>query len=133
MFDIGFWELLLIGVVGLLVIGPERLPEVIRTIGTWVGKIQRFVQGVRSDFQSQVETGELRKLLGDQEQQIHDLKNLVNETKREFERSASDAMHAGREQMDEARDAVESKPNHSSAPSASTTSAPTTSSDKTPS
>jgi len=87
MFDIGFWELLLIGVVGLLVVGPERLPEVARTLGRWVGQLQRMVRTVRSDIERELETEDLRKMLNDQEQQIRELKGLVREVRDETETS----------------------------------------------
>jgi len=44
MFDVGFWELALIGVVALIIVGPERLPGVVRTAGRWVGKGRRILQ-----------------------------------------------------------------------------------------
>jgi len=59
MFDVGFLEILVIGIVSLIVIGPERLPAVARTVGTWVGKAQRFVRGVKSDFASELQSGAL--------------------------------------------------------------------------
>ncbi|MDH5409282.1 MAG: Sec-independent protein translocase protein TatB, partial [Gammaproteobacteria bacterium] len=48
MFDIGFWELAIIAVVGLLVIGPERLPGVARTAGMWIGRTRRFITTVKT-------------------------------------------------------------------------------------
>jgi sec-independent protein translocase protein TatB len=62
MFDISFTELLVIGVIALVVIGPERLPKVARTIGHLVGRAQRYVSDVKSDIQREVELDELRKL-----------------------------------------------------------------------
>ena len=50
MFDIGFWEMTLIGVIALMVIGPERLPGLVRTVGLWVGRIRRYVAQVRDDI-----------------------------------------------------------------------------------
>ena len=50
MFDFGFSEMLVIGVIALVVLGPERLPVVARTAGEWVGKAQRFVAQVKSDI-----------------------------------------------------------------------------------
>ena len=61
MFDIGFLELAIIAVVGLIVIGPERLPEVARTVGTWVGKFRRFVSSVKSDIERELRQDEIRK------------------------------------------------------------------------
>lgn len=62
MFDISFTELLVIGVIALVVIGPERLPKVARTIGHLVGRAQRYVSDVKTDIQREVELDELRKL-----------------------------------------------------------------------
>ena len=62
MFDISFTELLVIGVIALVVIGPERLPKVARTIGHLVGRAQRYVGDVKSDIQREIELDELRKL-----------------------------------------------------------------------
>lgn len=62
MFDIGFSEFLLIGVVALIVIGPERLPKVARTIGHLVGRMQRYVADVKSDINREMELDELRKM-----------------------------------------------------------------------
>ncbi|MEW5966051.1 MAG: Sec-independent protein translocase protein TatB [Pseudomonadota bacterium] len=61
MFDIGFTELLVIGVVALLVIGPERLPKVARTAGHLFGRMQRYVSSVKSDISREIELEELRK------------------------------------------------------------------------
>lgn len=63
MFDIGFWELTLIAVVALVVIGPERMPEVARKAGMWVGRIRRFVTNVKDDIDRELRQEELRKAL----------------------------------------------------------------------
>jgi sec-independent protein translocase protein TatB len=62
MFDIGFSELLVIGLVALIVIGPERLPRVARTIGHLAGRLQRYVADVKADINREVELEELRKM-----------------------------------------------------------------------
>ena len=62
MFDIGFSELMLIGVVALIVIGPERLPKVARTLGHLCGRMQRYVNDVKADISREMELDELRKL-----------------------------------------------------------------------
>ena len=67
MFDIGFWELIVIGVVALLVIGPERLPGVARTAGMWVARARRFVSSVQADINMEIsKTEELKRLLEEQ-------------------------------------------------------------------
>jgi len=62
MFDIGFSEMLVIAVVALIVIGPERLPKVARTLGHLFGRMQRYVNDVKSDISREMELDELRKL-----------------------------------------------------------------------
>jgi len=62
MFDFGFSELVVIAVIGLIVLGPERLPRVARQAGQWLGKLQRYVSDVKSDINRQMELEELRKL-----------------------------------------------------------------------
>ena len=115
MFDIGFTEILLIGVVALMVIGPEKLPDVARTVGRWVGKVQRFVAGVKSDIQSEIDAGELRKILGDQEKQISELKNMVTDAKRDFDKGTHDLSSTINQNMDEAKASLEAadKPSQS--------------------
>jgi sec-independent protein translocase protein TatB len=61
MFDIGFSELLVIGVVALIVIGPERLPKVARTAGHLYGRMQRYVATVKSDISQEIQLDELRR------------------------------------------------------------------------
>ena len=62
MLDVSFTEILVVGVVALVVIGPERLPKVARTLGHLVGRAQRYVNDVKSDIQREVELGEFKKL-----------------------------------------------------------------------
>jgi sec-independent protein translocase protein TatB len=61
-FDIGFSELAVIGLVALIVIGPERLPRVARTVGHLIGKLQRYVADVKADINREVELEELKKM-----------------------------------------------------------------------
>jgi len=61
MFDFGFSELVVIGIVMLIVVGPERLPKVARTVGHFVGKAQRYAAQVRDEVNRQIELEELRK------------------------------------------------------------------------
>ncbi|MBE0403907.1 Twin-arginine translocation protein TatB [Halomonas citrativorans] len=76
MLDIGFLELMLVGVVGLLVLGPERLPRAARTAGLWVGKIKRTISGMQREISAQLEAEELRQTLNEQQKTINDsLKN----------------------------------------------------------
>jgi sec-independent protein translocase protein TatB len=62
MFDIGFSEMIIIGVIALIVLGPEKLPRVARTVGHLLGRMQRYVNDVKADINREVELDELRKL-----------------------------------------------------------------------
>ena len=62
MFDIGFWELAIIGVIALLVVGPERMPGMVRTAGRWAGQIQRMARDLRREIEREAETDEFRAL-----------------------------------------------------------------------
>lgn len=61
MFDIGFWELALIAVIGLIVLGPERLPAVARTLGLWAGRARGYVRGVTEELDREVRLREMRE------------------------------------------------------------------------
>lgn len=65
MFDIGFLELMVVGVLGLLVLGPERLPIAARNIGLFIGKIRRTMSNFQDDLERQVRTDELKEKLKD--------------------------------------------------------------------
>ncbi len=61
MFDIGFAELLIVAVVALLVLGPEKLPTAVRTLGLWVGKFRRTVSGIQTEISEELRLDELRR------------------------------------------------------------------------
>jgi len=79
MFDIGFWELALIGVVALLVVGPDRLPALARTVGLWAGRIRRYVSTVRDDIEREIQADELKSLLSKTDD-LNPLKDIIDET-----------------------------------------------------
>lgn len=106
MFDVGFTEVFLIGIVSLVVIGPERLPAVARTLGLWVGKLQRFVRGVKTDFASELESGDLKKLIGDQREQIDELRTMVSSAKKEFQQTSQSVVKSTREGLSELETSV---------------------------
>jgi sec-independent protein translocase protein TatB len=62
MFDIGFWELAVIAVVALLVVGPERMPGLIRTSGQWFGRLQRMARELRAEIEREAVASEYRQL-----------------------------------------------------------------------
>jgi len=79
MFDIGFSELMVIAVVALVVLGPERLPRVARTMGHLLGRLQRYVSDVKSDISREIQLDELRKL----QTQLQESAKKAEETVRE--------------------------------------------------
>ncbi len=79
MFDIGFSELLVIAVVALIVIGPERLPKVARTLGVMLGRMQRYVNDVKSDIHREMELDELKKLQASVEDSARDIQTSVSQ------------------------------------------------------
>lgn len=80
MFDISFSELMLIGVVALVVIGPERLPKVAKTVGHLLGRAQRYVNDVKGDIQREVELDELRKMKEDMETAARSMQTSMQQT-----------------------------------------------------
>ncbi len=77
MFDFGFSELVVIGIVMLIVVGPERLPKVARTAGHLLGRLQRYVSDVKSDIQREMQLEELKKLQEQVRQQAQTIENSV--------------------------------------------------------
>lgn len=77
MFDFGFSELIVIGAVALVVLGPERLPTVARTAGEWLGKAQRLVQQVKNDIEREAELSELKKIQEEAKSVADDLNKTV--------------------------------------------------------
>jgi sec-independent protein translocase protein TatB len=76
-FDIAFSEIVVIGVVALVVIGPERLPKVARTLGHMFGRLQRYVNDVKADISREMELDELRKLKSEVQSAARDLESSV--------------------------------------------------------
>lgn len=77
MFDVGFWEILLILVLALVVIGPQRLPGAARKAGYFVGKARRYIEGVRSEVESELDVNEFKRILHNQEVQINELQQQL--------------------------------------------------------
>lgn len=79
MFDVGFWEIGLILVLALLVLGPERLPGAARKVGYWVGKGRRYIEGVKHEVGKELDSAELKRLLHNQSIQIEELQNKISQ------------------------------------------------------
>ncbi|WP_201573253.1 Sec-independent protein translocase protein TatB [Psychrobacter sp. H8-1] len=81
MFDIGFSELLLFGVIALIVLGPEKMPQAARTAGQWYGKMRRMVSTLQSEIEAELDLAETRKLMQDE---IAKIRKTEAEMKREM-------------------------------------------------
>lgn len=80
MFDIGISEFFIIGIVALIVLGPERLPRVARTAGHLLGRLQRYVSDVKADISREMQLEELRKLQTQVEEQVREVERQAAET-----------------------------------------------------
>jgi sec-independent protein translocase protein TatB len=105
MFDVSFSELMVIGVIALIVIGPERLPKVARTVGHLMGRAQRYVNDIKSDIKREIELDELRKFKTEMEETAQTMHGSLRETsaslmepveqlRDELDRNARDAAQA---------------------------------------
>jgi sec-independent protein translocase protein TatB len=86
MFDVGFSELLVIGVVALVVIGPERLPKVARTVGHLLGKMRRYVNEVKAEIDREVALSDLKKLQSEVMDSARELEQGIRAGARQMER-----------------------------------------------
>jgi len=78
MFDIGFWEIVVVAVVALLVVGPDEFPTLVRNIGGWLGKIRRFVSDTRSELEQEFRKADELKQLMDREANMATLHEQVD-------------------------------------------------------
>ena len=103
MFDMGFAEMVIIAIVALVVIGPERLPTVARKAGAYVARIRRFVSNVKSDVEREFRTDELQRMLQQQQDELQSLKEVVKDSRRDtdlgsIEKSVNEAVDAVRDE-----------------------------------
>lgn len=88
MFDIGFSELVVIGLVALIVIGPERLPRVARTGGALLGRLQRYVNDVKSEVRREMEIEDLKRFQSQITEQMHEVENSIHQELHAVEEAA---------------------------------------------
>jgi sec-independent protein translocase protein TatB len=82
-FDIGFWEFALIGIVALVVVGPDRLPEMVRTIGQLIGRAKRTMRELKYDLERSAEfeeIGRLKKDFSDNRKSLNDIKGSISKS-----------------------------------------------------
>lgn len=107
MFDIGFWELLIIGLVALLVVGPERLPRLAYTAGKWLGKGRAMIGSIKSEIDREMQADELKRIIEEQKKLLNPLEEVIEETegslsqfKEETDVATDDESHEDQESGD---------------------------------
>lgn len=101
MFDVGFSELIVIGIVALVVIGPERLPKVARMAGHLLGRMQRYVNDVKADINREIQLDELRKLKSDVQDTAHNLEASIRGEMQAAETAVSAQLQSARNALDD--------------------------------
>lgn len=102
MIDLGLSKMALIGAVALIVIGPEKLPRVARTVGTLLGKAQRYVNDVKAEVNRSMELDELKKMKETVESAARDVENSVSTAASDFEKQWQDATSTGQDALADA-------------------------------
>ncbi|GGE72030.1 MAG TPA: Sec-independent protein translocase protein TatB [Paenalcaligenes hominis] len=97
MFDISFSELLLIGVVALVVLGPERLPRVARTVGHMFGRAQRYMNEVKTDIQREIDLDEISSI----KKQMEDASSSIKQSVNQFGNQIKDPLEEARKAVNE--------------------------------
>lgn len=109
MFDISFSELMVIGVVALLVLGPERLPRVARTLGHLLGRAQRYMNNVKSDIQREIDIGEINDI----KKQMEDASSSIKQSVNQFGDQIKDPIAEARDAVNNLSKEVKSSPSKS--------------------
>lgn len=109
MFDSGFLELLIVGIIALMVVGPERLPEVAAKAGKFVGKMKAFVATTREDIEKEIRSEELKTMLNQQKDEISELRDMMQTTKGEVSDEFTEASDLLDSSVEEAKTAIDKK------------------------
>jgi sec-independent protein translocase protein TatB len=110
MFDVGFSELIVIGVVALVVIGPEKLPKVARTIGHLLGRAQRYVNDVKADINREIQLDELKKLQSQMSESARAVESSVREEFTSLRSSVEEPVHAVQAELTHVAEHTETTP-----------------------
>ena len=102
MIDLGIEKMMVIGAVALIFIGPEKLPRVARTVGTLLGKAQRYVNDVKAEVNRSMELEELRKMKETVETAARDVENSVSSAAADFEKQWQDATSTAQDALPDA-------------------------------
>lgn len=109
MFDIGFSELLVIAVIALVVMGPERLPETVRNISLWIGRMKQMLSSARQELENEVGMDEIRrqlqneKIMRDLDAAKENIETTITDTQAAIDKEISDAKITGENELADAR------------------------------
>ena len=120
MFDIGFWELTVLAIIGLIVLGPERLPVVARTMGRWVGQAKHYMSALTSELEREVKADDIRREVREAREQIE---SETRQARDNTDREVDSVMRPLKSELE--RDAADDKSASTTTPTSKSTPKPT--------
>jgi len=109
MFDSGFLEMLIVGIIALIVVGPERLPGVAAKAGKMVGKMKAFVANTKEDIEKEIRADEMRSMLNEQKEEISELRDMMKNTQSDVTSSLNEASDMLESSVSEAKTQLKNK------------------------
>ncbi|HIP95244.1 MAG TPA: twin-arginine translocase subunit TatB [Leucothrix sp.] len=109
MFDSGFLEMLIVGIIALIVVGPERLPGVAAKAGKMVGKMKAFVANTKEDIEKEIRADEMRSMLNEQREEISELRDMMKNTQSDVTSSLNEASDMLESSVSEAKTQLKNK------------------------
>ena len=109
MFDSGFLEMLIVGIIALIVVGPERLPGVAAKAGKMVGKMKAFIANTKEDIEKEIRSDEMRSMLNQQKEEISELRDMMKNTKSDVTSSLNEASDVLKSNVSEAKTQLKKK------------------------
>ena len=109
MFDSGFLEMLIVGIIALIVVGPERLPGVAAKAGKMVGKMKAFVANTKEDIEKEIRADEMRSMLNEQREEISELRDMMKNTQSDVTSSLNKASDMLESSVSEAKTQLKNK------------------------
>lgn len=109
MFDSGFLEMLIVGIIALIVVGPERLPGLASKAGKMIGKMKAFVANTKEDIEKEIRADEMRSMLDQQKEEISELRDMMKSTKSDVTSSLNEASDMLESSVSEAKAQLKNK------------------------
>jgi len=109
MFESGFIEMLVIGIIALMVVGPERLPGLASKVGKMVGKMKAFVANTREDIEKEIRAEEMQSMLSKQKEEISELRSMMQDSSKEMVSEVNEASEMLGDSINEAEASVSNR------------------------